>query len=270
MTGPSEIEIVALGAFTGLTIYLGMPLARIRGLSDSTRALLSAFAAGILIFIFFDVLQNANGIVRSHVGVSTPDFLGEAGVLLVGFAAGMMTLVVVELGFARRLHARTPTGLPPGAPAPFDPKSLATMVAVGIGLHNFSEGLAIGASYAAGAFALGAVLVIGFAIHNSTEGFGILGPGMMAGTRFSKSRVLALGAVGGAPTVLGTLVGSLLTSDVLSILFFGLAAGAILYVVMQMARPMLGPATRHLAMVGLVVGFSLGYATDLVITLGGA
>jgi zinc transporter, ZIP family len=270
VAGPTELEIIALGAFAGLTIYLGMPFARAAGLSRRVRALLTAFAAGILVFIFFDVLAQANGLVRAQLdtGGST-GFFGYAAILISGVVVGMTGLIAFEVWFTRRARQRADVPDAVDERTPLDPKTFATLVAVGIGFHNLSEGLAIGASYASGALGLGLVLVIGFAIHNSTEGFGILGPGMMAGTKFSVPRLLALGLVGGGPTVVGTLVGSLVSSDPLSILFYGLAAGAILYVVLQMARPMLAPETRNVAMMGVMCGFILGYVTDLIVTFGG-
>jgi ZIP family zinc transporter len=271
MAAPTELQIIALGAFAGLTIYLGMPLARLTGLSRRVRTVLTSLAAGILMFIFFDVLAQANGLVHAQFDAgSTNGFLGYAAILMLGVVVGMTGLIAFEGWFTRRAQARADIPEAADERVALDPKTFATLVAVGIGFHNLSEGLAIGAAYASGALGLGLVLVIGFAIHNSTEGFGILGPGMMAGTRFSVPRLLALGLVGGGPTLLGTLIGSLVVSDPLSILFYGLAAGAILYVVLQMARPMLAPETRNVAMLGVVAGFIVGYVTDLVVTVGGA
>jgi len=271
MAGPSELEVVALGAFAGLTIYLGMPLARARGLGPRTRAAFSAFACGILAFIFFDVLANATGLIDARLAAGDrAAWAADAAILLTGFVVGVISLVVVEAIFRRRGATEAELqGEPIGERGSLAPLTLATMIATGIGLHNFSEGLAIGASYASGALGLGAVLVIGFAIHNSTEGFGILGPGMMAGTRFSTMRLLGLGLLGGGPTFLGTIFGSLVSSDPLSILFYGLAAGAILYVVLTMARPLLAQATRDIAFVALAIGFTAGYLTDLVVAYGG-
>ena len=271
-TSPTEWQILALGAFAGLTIFLGMPIARARSISNRTRAALGAVAVGILLFLFVDVLSNAHGIVvaavtgtgSSRVTTGAEDVL----VLLLGFGLGVISLLYFEGLFTRRV-ARAADFSPDGTAPSLSPMQLSTIIAVGIGLHNLSEGLAIGAAYAAG-LPLAIVLVIGFAIHNSTEGFGILGPGMMAGSRYSYRRLLALGVVGGGPTFLGTVIGSLFSSDVLSVLFYGLAAGAILFVVLQMSRPMLAPATREVVLSLLVLGFALGVLTDFIVTVGGA
>ena len=268
MGAPPEWEIVALGAFAGLTIFLGMPFARATRIARRTRALLSAVAAGILLFIFYDVLANANELIGVPLGAgATSTASVDAVILAVGLTVGLVGLMGFEREYRR--HARETDGAVSAPPTSLDPKSLATMIAVGIGLHNFSEGLAIGASFAGGALTLGTVLVVGFAIHNSTEGFGILGPGMLSGVRFSVPRLLALGLVGGGPTFLGTVAGSLVVSDPLSILFYGLAAGAILYVVLQITRPLLQPATREAATLGLLLGFLLGFTTDFVVRVGG-
>ena len=270
-TGPAEWQILLLGAFTGGTIFLGMPIARAGGLSDRTRAGLSAVAVGILMFLFYDVLANAHELVIAPLTSDSGTTIAYAAILAIGFVAGTLLLVAFERAFSA--HLRRSAGEPStsgDSPFPIDPIHLSTMIAVGIGLHNLSEGLAIGAAYAGGALSLATVLVIGFAAHNSTEGFGILGPGLMARRKYSWNRLGALGLIGGGPTFLGTVLGSFLHTAPLSILFYGLAAGAILYVVLQMSRPMLAPASRDVATVGVVVGFLLGFTTDVLVTLGGA
>jgi len=147
-------------------------------------------------------------------------------------------------------------------------RTLALLIATGIGLHNFSEGLAIGQAAAGGALQLATVLIIGFGLHNMTEGFGIAGP--LTGEVVSWKFVVLLGLIGGGPTFLGTAVGMIFHSPQVFILFLALAAGAILYVVAEL----LGVAKRfkapELVMWGLLLGFLLGYVTDLVVTFGGA
>jgi ZIP family zinc transporter len=148
------------------------------------------------------------------------------------------------------------------------PRMLALLIATGIGLHNFSEGLAIGQSAAIGALQLAIVLIIGFGLHNMTEGFGIAGP--LTGQPVSWKFVALLGLIGGGPTFLGTVVGIIFHSPQVFILFLALAAGAIIYVVAEL----LGVARRfkapEIVMWGLLIGFLLGYATDLIVTFGGA
>ena len=145
--------------------------------------------------------------------------------------------------------------------------TLGMVIAFAIGLHNFSEGLAIGVSARAGEVALATTLIIGFALHNATEGFGIVGP--LGNVRPSWRWILAAGLIGGGPTFLGTLVGYRVTSPVLEICFFALAAGAILYVVGQIWTSASRRLSTQFVLTGLVLGYLLGLASDLVITYGG-
>ncbi len=148
------------------------------------------------------------------------------------------------------------------------PRTLALLIATGIGLHNFSEGLAIGQSAATGALQLAIVLIVGFGLHNMTEGFGIAGP--LSGQTTSWKFVALLGLIGGGPTFLGTIIGMLLNSPQIFIFFLALAAGAIIYVLGELfgvARRLKAP---EIAMWGLLLGFLLGYATDLLVTFAGA
>lgn len=278
MTGPNEWQVLGLGAFAGFTIFLGLAYGLRRRSSNATRAFLSALAAGILLFLFFDVLKNAsdiiNALIPSQGGSNGTLAVAYIALLLSGWAVGFLSLGLFERAYLGRFTSTAVSGAPvsPGSGPGFDidPLAISTMIAIGIGLHNFSEGLAIGTAYAGGAIAAGTVLVIGFAAHNSTEGFGILGPGLIAARRYSGVRLLALGLVGGGPTFLGTIVGSVFYSDALSILFYGLAAGAIVYVVLEMIRPMMARETRSFAWVGVVLGFVLGFATDAIVSFGGA
>ena len=148
------------------------------------------------------------------------------------------------------------------------PYTLALLIATGIGLHNFSEGLAIGQSAAMGELQLALVLMIGFGLHNMTEGFGIAGP--LTGLPVSWKFVFWMGLIGGGPTFLGTVIGTMFNSPQVFILFLALAAGAIIYVIVEL----LGVAKRFKAptivMWGLLIGFLLGYATDLILTFSGA
>ena len=275
MSGPSEWEIIGLGAFAGFTIFLGLVYGLRLESSSSARAFLSALAAGILLFLFYDVLKSANELIHPLI----PPQAGSNGtlavayilVLLAGWSSGFLSLGAFERAYLGALVPKNGTnGVASESSFNIDPLALSSMIALGIGLHNFSEGLAIGAAYAGGALATGTVLVVGFAAHNSTEGFGILGPGLIAGRRYSMRRLLALGLIGGGPTFLGTVAGSAFYSPLLSVLFYGLAAGAIVFVVLQMIRPLMAREPRGFAWMGVVMGFALGFATDAIVTFGGA
>ncbi|MCI4363957.1 MAG: zinc permease [Thermoplasmata archaeon] len=277
LAGPSEWQVLGLGATAGFTIFLGLAYGLRGRSSNSTRAFLSALAAGILLFLFYDVLKNANELINQFIpaqgGSSGTLAVLAIGILLAGWSIGFLSLGLFERAYLSRAR-RSSSGAPipsdlPIRPFEIDPLAISTMIAVGIGLHNFSEGLAIGTAYAGGAVAAGTVLVIGFAAHNSTEGFGILGPGLIAGRQYSPARLFLLGIVGGGPTFVGTIVGSQFHSSFLSVLFYGLAAGAIVYVVLEMIRPMMARETRSFAWAGVVVGFILGFATDAIVTFGG-
>jgi zinc transporter, ZIP family len=142
---------------------------------------------------------------------------------------------------------------------------LATLVAVGIGLHNFGEGLAIGSSFAFGELALGTFLIVGFMVHNVTEGLGIATPIAEGRGRPRLSRLVALVLVAGAPTILGAWLGGFLRSDLLGVVFFAAAAGAALEVVVEVGRYVAarapGGLTSGYVLGGFLAGVSVMYAT---------
>ena len=278
-----------LGALAGFTIYLGLPIGRVRVLSDRMRVALAMFAVGILAFIFVDVMQHANEILdgvltafKSGSG-SFAQLAGYTALLLGSFALGSAGLTIVE----RRMLLSV-TELPPMAggseAAALPTKSLSSaqavpdavrrralrggmVIAIAIGLHNFAEGLAIGVSARAGEISLATVLIIGFALHNTTEGFGIVGP---LGSITPSWRWLALaGLVGGGPTFVGSMVGYEVTSQPVELAFYALAGGAILYVVGEILNAVRRYGHRELGAIVLAAGFAAGVLTDLVVVYGG-
>jgi ZIP family zinc transporter len=275
-----------LGAIAGFTIFFGLPVGRLQGLGDRTRAFLSVLAAGILLFIFWDVLDEAHGILESALlmakdGQGWGTFAGRGIMAVAGILAGGLGLAWVEHQLMRR---RTPAPMAGGsaeaatvgtvvptselaALAERASLTLGMLIAVAIGLHNFSEGLAIGVSARAGEVALATTLIIGFAIHNATEGFGIVGP--LGNVRPSWRWIIVAGVIGGGPTFVGTLIGYRVTSPALEIAFYTLAAGAILYVVGQLWNSANRRLGARLVLLGLSVGYLIGLASDLIITYGG-
>ena len=137
------------------------------------------------------------------------------------------------------------------------------LIATGIGLHNFSEGLAIGQAGATGEIGLALVLIIGFGLHNATEGFGIVAP--LSGERPSWKFLALLGLIGGGPTFVGTLIGQAWTSKALSVAFLALAAGSILYVVLQLVKVMQRMGHTVLVAWMVIAGLMLGFGTELVL-----
>jgi zinc transporter, ZIP family len=145
--------------------------------------------------------------------------------------------------------------------------ALATLVAIGIGLHNMGEGLAIGSSLALGELSLGTFLIVGFMVHNVTEGLAIATP-VAEGAEITIGRLAALAAIAGAPAILGAWIGRFITSDFLGVLFFAAAAGAALEVVVEVARHLRRSAPDGLGspfvLGGFLAGVTVMYATGLL------
>src|SRR5438094_5771485 len=213
----STAQTLTLGAIAGLTIFLGLPIGRMQSVSPATKAFLASTATGILIFLFWDVVSEAVGPIETALEDGRDGrFAWLAFLLFAGFFVGLMSLVYYDVWMKRR---RRRAFLGPGAAstAEFEQEHhfvglsparwLAVYIATGIGLHNFSEGLAIGQSAAANEVSLAIVLIIGFGLHNATEGLGIGAPVAGDKERPSWSVLGLLGLIGGAPTVVGTLVG---------------------------------------------------------------
>jgi ZIP family zinc transporter len=275
-------HILLLGAIAGSTIFLGLPIGRIQGLSASARAGLSALATGILIFLLWDVLTGAvdplnAALTARHWG----RFSWLAALGIAGFTLGLMSLVYYSEWMRKRAHRRATSLVGPGAAAldEFDNrrwldgltpgKQLALLIAVGIGVHNFGEGLAIGQAAAASQISLAVTLIIGFSLHNATEGFGICGPMSGEGLQPSWGFLAALGVIGGLPTFLGTVVGQAWSSEAMAVVFFAVAAGSILYVVQELLA--VNRKYGHTLLVTwlVLVGLMLGFATDFVVTAAG-
>jgi ZIP family zinc transporter len=289
----SATKIALLGAIAGFTIFLGLPVGRLRTPAPRLRALLNAVAVGILVFLLWDVLAHAwepidGALGEHHYGAA----VRHGVVLAAGLGTGLLGLVYFDRWVARRggavraVSVPEPVAVPAGGvadrasaplapvPAPAGWRSpagqLALMIAAGIGLHNFAEGLAIGNSAASGEIALAVLLIVGFGLHNATEGFGIVAPMAAAGTRPSWGYLTTLGLIGGGPTFLGTLVGQRFTNETIAIAFLALAAGSILYVVIELLAVGRKMGAKEITTWGLLVGLLAGFLTDAIVTAGGA
>ncbi len=251
---PKHLGIFALiGLYVGvIPVALGLlwfpVVARVgkRGLD-----FLLALTIGLLVFLLVDATNEGLEMAREIPG----SFQGTALFL---FGAVAAFLALEALGTTLTARRKASVGW-----------ATALLVAVGIGLHNFGEGLAIGAAFALGEAALGTLLIIGFTLHNTTEGLAIIAP--LARERVPIRDLLVLGLIGGVPTILGTWLGGLVYSPVLSVLFLSIGAGAIAQVVNLIARQMAGGETisRYFArgpvLAGLAVGFVIMYSTGMLV-----
>src|SRR5258708_7358823 len=198
---PMNTTAIWLGGLAGFTIFLGLPIAFLKNLNERVRGFLTAMSTGILVFLLVEitakVIDNIEDLTVSAASgfPRWGDTLFYALVFAVGLFVGLMGLVWFERLFIRSAKDQE---LAPAQNA----RRVSMMIAMGIVLHNFSEGLAIGQAYSCGNTSLAWLLVIGFALHNATEGFGIVGP--LSGHPVSWGFLAAMGLIGGGPTLLGS------------------------------------------------------------------
>jgi len=246
-----------LGIYVGvIPVALGMLwLPWVRRIPPSWLRVVMALTVGLLTILAIDATLEGFALAREGAQA-----FGGAALVLVGAAVAFLLLTGVSAWLEQRRAAARAAGASGG--------SLALLVAIGIGLHNLGEGVAIGAAYSAGALALGAFLVIGFAIHNTTEGLAIVAP--VAHLRPSLGRLVGLGLVAGAPAVLGAWIGAAAFNASVAAFLFGFGAGAITQVVVQLApslRDGHGRALHPGAVAGLLAGMGIMFATGLLVSV---
>jgi zinc transporter ZupT len=242
-----------IGTLVGIVpVALGLLwLPSLRRAAPEWLAAFMALTAGLLTFLGVEALSEA-----LELQAALPSALGGAGLVLLGVALSFLFLTAIS----RRVGE--------GGGSSVGGLALATLVAIGIGLHNLGEGLAIGSSFALGELALGTFFIVGFMIHNVTEGLGIASP-LAEGKSVSVRRLAALALIAGAPAILGAWLGGFVTSDLLGVVFFAAAAGAAFEVVVEVGRYVARRAPGGLSSPHVLGGFLAGivvmYVTGLLV-----
>lgn len=282
--GVSTSGLVAgglLGLLVGI-VPVGLGMAWLPALRGARRELLIAFmslTAGLLTFVGLDAFSEAIDLQSA-----LPAAVGGPGIVILGIAASFLGMGFMQHRLAQRGGVSTEAIGDAGdgseaaaqrsmrrATADVSPLLLATMVAIGIGMHNLGEGLAIGSSFAVGSLSLGIFLVIGFMIHNISEGLGIAVPASESGAGASWLRLLALTLVAGSPAIAGVWIGRYVTNEIVAVLFFSMAVGAAAHVVVEVVRHMRTLVPRGSSLVsgwsagGFVAGIVVMYVTGAMV-----
>jgi ZIP family zinc transporter len=247
-----------LGTYVGIIpVTLGMLfIPMLRRVADDWVRLFMAVTIGLLGFLVID-----GGLEGIEIGQESSGAFGGVELLFLGAAAAYLALTAVD----RRLKAGIERKRAAGAGA----FRLSLMVAIGIGLHNLGEGLAIGSAYAVGSLALGAFLVIGFAIHNTTEGLAIVAP-LARSEPPGVAKLGLLGLIAGGPAILGAVIGGAAYNQELATFLIGVGVGAIIQVIGQLlpsVRDRQGQALYPLSIAGLAIGAGILYVTSLLVSV---
>ncbi len=273
-TPEADLDFYALMALLGIyvgviPVSLGMLwLPFVRRIDPRWISTLIAFTVGLLAFLGIDATLEG-----LEIAGEAPSAFGGASLVFAGAIVAYLLLAAIDAHLSGRGEAaRAAPG--PGRTVARGGYYFGLLVAIGIGLHNLGEGLAIGSSYASGALALGAFLVVGFAIHNTTEGLAIVAPmrddADSGGAGPGLARLLGLGLIAGAPAILGAWIGAAAFNPSLAALLFGVGVGAIAQVVVQLAPSMRDSAGRllhPLSVAGLIAGIAALYLTGLLISV---
>ena len=240
-----------LGIYVGvIPVFLGLLwLPFLRGIGQRWLDFFLSLTVGLLVFLGVDALVES-----VETAALVPGAFQGGALVLMGVLGAPLLLAAIGRWRAREAASRTPL-------------YVASLIALGIGLHNLGEGLVIGTAYSTGEIALGTFLVIGFLLHNTTEGLGIVAPLAASAPRVRELAVL--GAIAGVPTIAGAWIGGFTYSPILTTLFFAIGAGAIIQVIWELwklfARRPDGGLTRPLNAVGLLTGMLIMYVTGVFV-----
>lgn len=245
---------ILLGAIAGAALFLGLPVARWRGASERWRGMLALVSAGVLLFLIIEVGYGAMRAVEVSAKAGEIRDATQLGlVFFIGFSTGLIGLSWLEEWRDKRRESGT------------NPLEVATVIAIGLGLYNFAEGLAIGHLFAGDAVRLGTILVIGLVLHNATEGLSIAGP--LVGLQVSWSRLLWLGMIGAVPTALGAVLGVWI-SPLLELFFLSVATGSLIYVTRELFRIRFKTLGAVGAMTAVAAGVFIGFGSEVVVQIG--
>jgi zinc transporter, ZIP family len=252
-----------LGAISGLTILIGLPFAFLKVASPRLRSFITSFTTGILVFLLVEITSRVMEQIEDLSMSAADGFQTTGDTIFYGalFAAGLFAGLMSLVWFEKRFISKTSDTLDATESA----HRLSLMIAIGLGLHNFAEGLAVGQAFGWGNTSLTLLLVTGFALHNATEGFGIVGP--LAGHRTSWGFLGLLGLIGGLPTVLGSLLGSIWTIKPVEVFVLAIASGSILYVIGELLHVGKKLKQEMAAASGLLAGFFLAFVAEVVIAI---
>lgn len=252
-TSQTLLSFTLIGLYVGvIPVILGMFwFPALKRLGSQWMMFLMAVTAGLLIFLGIDAVSEALELAAELGG----PFQG-VGLVGLGIVVTFMLLDAIS---------RRQQGV--GRSESSQRLSIAFMIAVGIGLHNLGEGLAIGAAYSIGAASLGTFLVVGFILQNITEGLGIIAPVLR--DKPALSQLAWMGIIGGAPAIVGAWIGGLIYSQPLSVLFLAIGAGAVFEVVYEISKLIQRDAVKRpmplTIFSGVTVGMLLLYLTGLLI-----